>query len=149
MDIIVSKSTMILSKPPISPVRTYSHISLSSKNLFFSNNGFRSHRTHLGGSGSRFSSAVRKLSVTCANGIREINETQFSDSVLKSDRPVLVEFVANWCGPCRLISPAMEWVAQVPALSHFQAFWIVFMEFLGIGFLNLCSYRLVLNEILC
>lgn len=53
-----------------------------------------------------------KVSITCG-AITEINESQFSDVVLKSDRPVLVEFVANWCGPCRLISPAIEWVAQV------------------------------------
>ncbi|PON68228.1 Thioredoxin [Parasponia andersonii] len=122
MDTIFSRSTIILSKPPIFPLRTpsqTSHPSLSSfasssknLNLFFSN-GSRSHkhRAHLG-SGSRFSFPVRKLSVTCGSGIQEIDQTQFSDSVLNSDRPVLVEFVANWCGPCRLISPAIEWVAQ-------------------------------------
>lgn len=31
---------------------------------------------------------------------------------MNSDVPVLVEFVANWCGPCRLISPVIEWVSQ-------------------------------------
>ncbi|KAJ4838856.1 hypothetical protein Tsubulata_010890 [Turnera subulata] len=56
-------------------------------------------------------SPVRKPTVTCG-AITEINETAFPDTVLKSDRPVLVEFVATWCGPCRLISPAMEWLAQ-------------------------------------
>ncbi|XP_028766956.1 thioredoxin X, chloroplastic [Neltuma alba] len=55
---------------------------------------------------------VPQFRVTCGAGIAEINETQFSDAVLKADRPVLVEFVANWCGPCRLISPIMEWAAQ-------------------------------------
>ncbi|KAL4390602.1 hypothetical protein AHAS_Ahas03G0161500 [Arachis hypogaea] len=44
--------------------------------------------------------------------ITEINEIQFNDTVLKANRPVLVEFVANWCGPCRLISPTMESLAQ-------------------------------------
>ncbi|KAK4380509.1 hypothetical protein RND71_002371 [Anisodus tanguticus] len=44
--------------------------------------------------------------------ITEIKEDQFCEVVLKSDRPVLVEFVATWCGPCRLIGPAMESLAE-------------------------------------
>uniref|UniRef100_A0A5B7CDD6 Thioredoxin domain-containing protein n=1 Tax=Davidia involucrata TaxID=16924 RepID=A0A5B7CDD6_DAVIN len=62
------------------------------------------------GLGFRSSSSVRKFLITC--GVTQIDESQFSDIVLKSGRLVLVEFVANWCGPCRLISPAIEWVAQ-------------------------------------
>lgn len=63
--------------------------------------------------GHRSSSCTApRFSIASSAAIQEINETQFRDSVLNSDRPVLVEFVANWCGPCRLISPAMEWVAQ-------------------------------------
>lgn len=45
--------------------------------------------------------------------MREIDEAQFSDVVLKSETPVLVEFVATWCGPCRLIAPAVQSLAQV------------------------------------
>lgn len=58
----------------------------------------------------------RRLRLKCGavgGGITEIDESQFADLVLKCEGPVLVEFVANWCGPCRLISPAIEWVAQV------------------------------------
>lgn len=56
-------------------------------------------------------SSAGKFKITCG-GVREINESQFSSTVLNSDVPVLVEFVANWCGPCRLISPVIEWVSQ-------------------------------------
>ena len=52
------------------------------------------------------------LSINCG-GVMEISEAQFPDVVLKCDRLVLVEFVAGWCGPCRLISPVIEWAAKV------------------------------------
>ncbi|XP_019186233.1 PREDICTED: thioredoxin X, chloroplastic isoform X2 [Ipomoea nil] len=53
-----------------------------------------------------------RLRVSCG-AVREITQEEFSDVVLKSDRPVLVEFVATWCGPCRLIAPAIESIAQL------------------------------------
>ncbi|CAN8288384.1 unnamed protein product [Cochlearia groenlandica] len=50
--------------------------------------------------------------IRCGGGIKEIGESEFSSTVLESDRPVLVEFVATWCGPCKLIYPAMESLSQ-------------------------------------
>uniref|UniRef100_A0A2P2IYN2 Thioredoxin domain-containing protein n=1 Tax=Rhizophora mucronata TaxID=61149 RepID=A0A2P2IYN2_RHIMU len=54
---------------------------------------------------------VRKSTIKCG-AINNISESEFDTVVLESERPVLVEFVADWCGPCRLISPSMEWAAQ-------------------------------------
>ena len=41
----------------------------------------------------------------------EITDQSFQETVLNSDKPVLVDFCATWCGPCRMLGPIIEEVA--------------------------------------
>lgn len=42
----------------------------------------------------------------------EVTEENFAEMVLKSDKKVLVEFYADWCGPCKTLSPILEEIAK-------------------------------------
>ena len=42
----------------------------------------------------------------------EITDANFDELVLKSDKPVMVDFWAEWCGPCRMLGPIIEEVSK-------------------------------------
>jgi thioredoxin 1 len=44
--------------------------------------------------------------------VREITENSFKQEVLQSEKPVLVDFWAEWCAPCRMLVPTVEAIAE-------------------------------------
>jgi thioredoxin 1 len=47
-----------------------------------------------------------------SENVKDTSDSTFENDVLKSDRPVLVDFWAAWCAPCRMLAPTVEAVAE-------------------------------------
>ncbi len=46
------------------------------------------------------------------SAVRVVTDDTFEIEVLKSERPVLLEFTASWCGPCRMLAPILKSIAE-------------------------------------
>ncbi len=83
-------------------------------------------------SSSRLSSGMRKrvrVYGTRCKALSVTSEEEFEEVVMKSKVPVLVDFWASWCGPCKLVAPSMDKIEQVLSSLVFTLSHVFFLLF--------------------
>ncbi len=58
-----------------------------------------------------FTAYVAKADIMASELIKHISDSSFEADVLQSDKPVLVDYWAEWCGPCKMIAPILDEVS--------------------------------------
>jgi thiol-disulfide isomerase/thioredoxin len=85
-----------------------------------------------GSSSSRLSSGMKKrvrVYGTRCKALSVTSEEEFEEVVMKSKVPVLVDFWASWCGPCKLVAPSMDKIEQVLSSLVFTLSHVFFLLF--------------------
>lgn len=99
-------------KPSLPAIVTMHNGEIKSTAASASSADFEAHTNYVLGRGSKPAEAVRQAAPSASGVPIHVSEATFAQEVLQSDVPVLVDFWAPWCGPCHMVAPSLDKLAQ-------------------------------------